>query len=276
LSERAKAPAGATVGRPQAWLSALAVLLACATTVLAAPTVTVRARTRIRIDNVARTGEQEIRVIGRLVDALTNDGVPSRLVTVRLGESDAAVTTEPNGLFTADFELPAGTYEVAVSFAGDTLYAETRHEGQRFDVGKDTLHLALRTRGDLAPDDEVLEATLEASTSIGPQSVEVELFIEDAAISSGAPGTSGCTPGSRATTRSTPRRSRRAFACRPRRNSRTSPPPRVRCATRGRSRSPGGSSSSVATRSMAPPWRSSTATTSGSPQPPRIAPDGSR
>lgn len=144
----------------------------------AAPTVTVRARTRLQIETVHRT-TVGVRVIGKLLEIGTGTGVPDKLVRLRIEGQELTTRTAGTGRFEAEFFLAQGAYELSARFGGDTEYDESSLENFRFDVGKETLSLSVRARTTVEPGEPGLEVTVEATTPSGPQAVTVTVHAGD-------------------------------------------------------------------------------------------------
>ena len=75
----------------------------------AAPTIDVRARTRVSVDAVVRTGAG-VHIRGTLADATTGEGVVGRHVLLEIDGGQRQVTTVagPGGRFDATVDVPAG------------------------------------------------------------------------------------------------------------------------------------------------------------------------
>src|SRR5262249_39953764 len=111
----------------------------------AAPTVTVSAKTRLTIDEVARGGAG-VHVRGALLDAGTGEGIAGRTVEIRTDAVRALATTAVSGRYDAVLALPAGEHRIAARFAGDDTFGAAQAEGS-YGVGRGTLRLELTAQG---------------------------------------------------------------------------------------------------------------------------------
>jgi hypothetical protein len=163
--------------------AALLLLLLATGLAHAAPEVMVKGRTRIAIDSVRRTGEG-VRVTGKLVEASTGAGIEGGDVTLRILGQVLTVTTEAAGRFEAEFQLGEGVYEVEAHFEGDPSLDSSEMSGYRFDVGKESLELSVRTplEVDVSAGAAVggMEVIVDARTDSGGVRVPVRLELGDA------------------------------------------------------------------------------------------------
>ncbi len=162
----------------------LLLLLALAGAAHAAPLVDVRARTRITVESVERTGSG-VHVRGQLIDAGTGEGVAARdvIVDVATGGSSAShpVTTGRSGGFDLYLaELEAGRHQVAARFAGDEIYGTAEFDARAFDVDRAQLVLSVNVPQAIDATVPVVEATITASSGEGPERVHVTLRAGDA------------------------------------------------------------------------------------------------
>jgi hypothetical protein len=142
----------------------------------AAPTVTVSAKTRLTIDEVARGGAG-VHVRGALADAGTSEGIAGRTVVVKTQAGAALATTTQSGRFDAVLALPAGEHQIAVQFAGDDTFGAAHAEGS-YGVGRGTLKLGLVAQGAEASG-EGIAVVVDASAAGVPESLRVSLRVDD-------------------------------------------------------------------------------------------------
>jgi hypothetical protein len=99
------------------WL--VLVVLAFTATATAAPTVDIRAQSRLALEKAKLRGDGSIEVTGQLVDKLTNEGLPGAEVIVRMGGLAESVYTSSDGKFRAVFtDIVPGPQPVELRFPG--------------------------------------------------------------------------------------------------------------------------------------------------------------
>jgi hypothetical protein len=143
---------------------------------LAAPTVTVAAKTSIAIDEVVRGGAG-VHVRGSLKDAGTGEGIGGRTVVVQAAGGRALATTAQTGRFDAVLSLPAGEQRIAARFAGDDTFGSAAAEGD-YGVGRGRLVLTLEAQGADASGDGIA-VTVDASAAGVPERVRVAVRVDD-------------------------------------------------------------------------------------------------
>jgi hypothetical protein len=85
----------------------------------AAPTVDIRAQSRLALEKAKLRGDGSIEVTGQLVDKLTNDGLPSASINVKMGGAAELAYTDSDGRFRAVFfGVVPGPQPVELRFAG--------------------------------------------------------------------------------------------------------------------------------------------------------------
>jgi hypothetical protein len=85
----------------------------------AAPTVDIRAQSRLALDKAKLRGDGSIEVTGQLVDKLTNDGLPGVSVNVKMGGAAEIAYTDSDGRFRAVFYgVVPGPQPVELRFTG--------------------------------------------------------------------------------------------------------------------------------------------------------------
>lgn len=107
----------------------------------AAPTIDVRARTRLAIESVTRTG-QGVHIHGSLTDALSSEGIAGRPITIGSEQGRTHATTGAGGRFDAYLDLGEGPHRLEARFADDAVYGEAV-AAQTFDVDRAPLRLDL-------------------------------------------------------------------------------------------------------------------------------------
>lgn len=147
----------------------------------AAPTIDVRARTRVSVDAVVRTGAG-VHIRGTLADATTGEGVVGRHVLLEIDGGQRQVTTVagPGGRFDATVDVPAGTHEVAARFSGDESYGESATLPRAYDVDKATIAVSVRIDGPVDSAAREAVAHLTATSNEGPEIVPLVVRAGDA------------------------------------------------------------------------------------------------
>ena len=117
-------------------------------TASAAPVIDVRARTRIGIDRVVRTG-QGVHIHGTLIDAMTGEGISGRHIEVDVdgGGWQIKAASGQSGQFRAYVEIPAGEHDIAARFVGDEAYGDSATVPRAYDVDKAAAALEIRVEG---------------------------------------------------------------------------------------------------------------------------------
>jgi Carboxypeptidase regulatory-like domain len=101
------------------WLAL--VLVGClAVRASAAPTVDIKAQTRLALEKVKLRGDGDVEVTGQLLDKLTSEGIAGgQTVQVEMGGTVETTTTEPDGHFRAVFtNVIPGLQPVVLRYAG--------------------------------------------------------------------------------------------------------------------------------------------------------------
>ncbi len=99
----------------------VAVVLALASSALAAPTIDIRAQTAVSLDKVRLRGDGAAEVTGQLVDKLTGDGIGNQTVHVRIANDYVTTQTGPDGRFRALITVPPGPQSVELEYIGGPL-----------------------------------------------------------------------------------------------------------------------------------------------------------
>jgi Carboxypeptidase regulatory-like domain len=154
-------------------------VLALSADASAAPTVTIRARTKVTIDGVARTGS-EVQVRGTVVDAATGEPVSNKDVEVSAGDHIARGTTRLDGTFFAHLPLEEGEYEFIARFRADELQAGAEVK-QTSTVGKGRLMLRIDLAAEVEATEEAVPITLAAESEGNPAAVTLEVLVADGA-----------------------------------------------------------------------------------------------
>lgn len=101
------------------WLAL--VLVFPAAFAVAAPTVEIKAQTRVTLDKVKTRADGSVEVVGQLVDKLTSDGLGGQNVTIVVGTDTQVVHTEPDGRFRGVFSVIPGPLPIELRFSGAHL-----------------------------------------------------------------------------------------------------------------------------------------------------------
>jgi hypothetical protein len=100
-------------------------LLACALAPRAAsskpPQVEIRAQTKLVLDKVRLTSDNEAEIRGQLLDNLTGEGIGDQSVTVKIGDQTTTATTAADGRFRTALAVGAGQQPVEIGFLGTQL-----------------------------------------------------------------------------------------------------------------------------------------------------------
>jgi len=164
---------------------AAALVLGIAASAVAAPVIDVRARTRILVENVTRTGNG-VRVRGVLIDAGAGGGIAGRTVLLSVdGAEGFATTTSRAGRFDALAPAAAARVSVGARFDGDELYGESSFDPRPYDAGRAAVALELRVPETVDATATTTDGLVTAASEDGPVSVRVTLRGGDA----GGPGT---------------------------------------------------------------------------------------
>ncbi len=131
----------------------------------AAPVVTIKARTDIKLLPILKQ-EQGVLVRGDLIDQASQRPIHAQTVTVRMNKRRQQVTTNEYGRFEAVFRYNDDSYDISVSFAASDKYAASQAELSGIDVEKQNVILGLRVDDPNLTGDN-LEVTLEANTDNG-------------------------------------------------------------------------------------------------------------
>jgi hypothetical protein len=148
---------------------ALAALLA-APAARAAPVVTVKAHTTLRVVGVYR-GPTGLSLVGELQDRDFLTGVPNRTVEVTVVEHNLPVTrvvrTDDQGRFSIPISGDGTTVRVTARFGGDREYAPEWPGPQEVDVTKQNLDLDIEvgTELDAARPDQIVKLRARAGTA---------------------------------------------------------------------------------------------------------------
>src|SRR5262249_51706717 len=93
-------------------------LLTCAAIASAAPTVSIKAHTDLRLGPVHKDYDGNYVGAGQLVDRLTGQGIGGYHVDITLGGQHVTTTTDKDGAFSAPVPGPGGKQDLEVTFAG--------------------------------------------------------------------------------------------------------------------------------------------------------------
>lgn len=122
-------------------------LLSLATNAAAAPIITVKARTILRLTGVYPDPQEGVVLVGQLQEQDLLEGIANRTVevTVVLHGSPVIrrVRTDPEGIFRLHLPVTQKTFDVSARFLGDDTYAAISPEGQQLDITKQNPQIAL-------------------------------------------------------------------------------------------------------------------------------------
>jgi len=158
-------------------MRALVIGIVCAAAVAAAaPTVSIKAHTDLRLGPVHKDYDGNYVVAGQLVDKLTGQGIAGYHLQVRLGGRTVIATTDKDGSFSAPVPGPGGKTDIAVDFAGGAQLDPAHLEKNDVDVDKEPLDLHLT----IAPTPGGAQITVTASSTDenGERKVNVPITIE--------------------------------------------------------------------------------------------------
>jgi hypothetical protein len=157
------------------WGSALAlVMYAGIQSAGAAPVLTVRARTAIKLAPIHRVAGG-IEVSGRLIDQTGRLPVAWATIGVRLDGEHTWLTTDDDGYFAHVFAVATGVHSLEVAYAGDRHHTPSTASIEGFDVTKEAVRLSLRSRQEVASSAQTTPVVVQAATDSGPVAIEVEL-----------------------------------------------------------------------------------------------------
>ena len=135
-----------TLGPLRLRIAAASILLLSRTFALAAPVVTVKGHTTIRLFGIHATAGGAV-LTGQLQDRDLGTGVTGRQVMVSYRDSDRTrtlrTTTAEDGMFQVVLSGGGGTFQVEARFGGDFTYAEENYSPETLDVSKQSLELEL-------------------------------------------------------------------------------------------------------------------------------------
>ncbi len=142
----------------------------------AAPTITIKAHTEVRLRGVRRRDDAQVAVTGQLVDRATGTGVGGQIIVATIGGRTLALETAPDGTFEATVPVPAGSptpLDVALEFAGDGSYDPARLEERGVDATRAPVDLTITVAvtGDGAV--VTVEATADGERALLPVTLRV-------------------------------------------------------------------------------------------------------
>lgn len=141
----------------------------------AAPTIEIKAQSRVRLGPVRALGDGLVEVRGALVDALTGEGLGGQRVTVRLGSSatGTAITDESGGFAVELSDVPPGPQAVSVAYAGAGPIDAAAPVTETRDPARAPVAIELTAR----EVDGGAELTATARTDAGPLDVPIQLEV---------------------------------------------------------------------------------------------------
>ena len=90
------------------------------------PRVEIRAQTRLTLDRVRLTGDDEVEIRGQLLDSLTGDGIPNEVVTIKVGGVTTRATTGADGRFHVKLGVAPGPQAIDLAYRGGSLTEASR------------------------------------------------------------------------------------------------------------------------------------------------------
>jgi Carboxypeptidase regulatory-like domain len=91
----------------------------------APPQVEIHAQSKLVLDKVRLTGDEDAEVRGQLLDNLTGEGLPNQVVAIKIGDEVETATTGPDGRFRTTIRVTSGQQTVALEFRGNTRITST-------------------------------------------------------------------------------------------------------------------------------------------------------
>jgi hypothetical protein len=148
----------------------------CAAVAAAAPSVSIKAHTDLRLGPVHKDYDGAYVVSGQLVDKLTGQGIGGYHLQVTLGGRSVVATTDKDGTFSASVAGPGGKQDIVVEFAGGGQLDPARVVKNDVDVDKQPLDLHLT----VAPTAGGAQVSVTATTPDpnGERRVNVPIAIE--------------------------------------------------------------------------------------------------
>jgi len=150
----------------------------------AAPVVTIRGKTTLKVEEIFATVEGGVRVIGRLEDLDLHTGIPRQTVrietTVDGSRLRLSAKTDEQGRFSV--ELPPTQqrrFQISAEFFGAQAYAAARPPAQDLDITKKTPSIQLSTRRELELPARHL--SLEITTTVEGQPVSLPVALKGGA-----------------------------------------------------------------------------------------------
>ncbi|MCA9678916.1 MAG: carboxypeptidase regulatory-like domain-containing protein [Myxococcales bacterium] len=126
-------------------VAALAALALRPTAPAAAPAITIKARTELRLGPIRKDYGGRYVVSGQLVDRFSGVGLGHEQITLQLAGRPVTTTTRADGTFEVSVVAPGGKQDVAVSFAGSDSLDPSDVRLDQVDIDKMGVDLQLTT-----------------------------------------------------------------------------------------------------------------------------------
>lgn len=164
------------------WVVALATVVAIwpADHAVAAPQITVKARTVFKLEPVRRA-YSGIVVRGQLLDKFSDEPVPWRRIRIELDGGWLDRQTDGEGEFDATFYIDPGgrSHDLRVSFDGDAQYTATEFTIEGLDVQKESLELTISAPPSAEYEARSIELIAKARTDLGGVVIDVDVLYGD-------------------------------------------------------------------------------------------------
>lgn len=167
---RTRAPGAVTLAVLSA-LAAVAAITGHAGDAAAAPTIAIKARTQLHLDNARRGSDGSVITTGVLRDRLTGEGLAGQRVVIVLAGGERVATTGSDGRFGASFPPAPSPLDIRLQFAGEDLLDPATLDLPQVEIDKDAVALtvtATPTPGGVR---------LSASAAVGATAVTVPLMV---------------------------------------------------------------------------------------------------
>jgi hypothetical protein len=163
----------------------VALLVGLAASAAAAPVIEVRARARLFVESVTRTGGG-VRVRGVLLDAGAGSGIAGRTVVLSVdGAEGYPATTSRQGRFDVTVPAEGARVSIGARFEGDELYGEASVDPRAYHPERAPLRIELRVADAIDATAPFAEVVVAAAAPDGPVAARLTLRAGDAA----GPGT---------------------------------------------------------------------------------------
>jgi hypothetical protein len=160
--------------------------------VAAAPTVSIRAHTEIRLRPIRKDYGDVYVLAGQLVDRYSGEGIGGEPVTVELAGQRIRTITAPDGSFEVRASAPGGRQHISVRFDGGGAVDQSRVDLKDVDIDKNPVDLSITTAAEsggvriaVAARSAGADLQLPVSLRVGPAEVAADRLAEVATITAG-------------------------------------------------------------------------------------------